>query len=78
MPSNKKPRYKITIENHGLGEYESNLVSYTFDSSSPKDAIRRVERVKDRCYDTGKRIPYKSQLYLEALAISALTDLEGI
>jgi len=75
--ASRKPRYKITIENHGLGEYETNLVSYALDASSPKDALRRVERVKDRCYDLGKRIPYKSNMFLEALAISAMTDLEG-
>ena len=74
----KKPRYKITIENNGLGDYESNLVSYTFEASSPKDAIRRVEAVKDKCWRLNKRIPYNATQYLEALSISAETDLEGL
>ena len=74
----RKPRYRVTIENHGLGDYESKLVSYVFEARSPKDAIRRVESVKNRCYDQGKRIPYKSQMFLEAVAISAETDLMGI
>tara|TARA_B100000242_G_C43047316_1_gene488952 strand:+ start:2711 stop:2944 length:234 start_codon:yes stop_codon:yes gene_type:complete len=77
MSRNQK-RYKITINNHGLGEYESNLVSYVFDSSSPKDAIRRVEAVKERCRKNGKRIPYGAKQFLEALSISAETDIAGL
>ena len=76
--SRTQKRYKITINHHGLGEYESNLVSYVFDSSSAKDAIRRVEAVKERCRKNGKRIPYRAQQFLEALAISAETDIAGL
>ena len=42
-------RYKITIDRHGLGEYERSVVDYVFDSSSPKDALRRVKAVYDKC-----------------------------
>ncbi len=76
--SRSQKRYKITINYHGLGDYESNLVSYVFESTSAKDALRRVEAVKDRCKKNGKRIPYGAQQFLEALAISAETDIAGI
>jgi len=71
-------RYKITIDRHGLGEYEKSVVNYVFESSSPKDALRRVEAVYDRCHKNNKRIPYNSKLFLEAVAISAETDLSNI
>jgi hypothetical protein len=71
----KSNRYKVTIDKNGLGDYESKLVEYTFKSSSPEDALRRIDVVKDTCYKNGKRIPYHATLYLEALAISAETDL---
>lgn len=71
-------RYKLTINRHGLGEYEKSIVDYVFESSSPKDAIERVQAVYDRCKKTNKRIPYNSKLFLEAVAISAGTDLDKI
>lgn len=71
----KQNRYKVTIEKNGLGDYERKIVEYTFESSSPKDALRRIESVIDRCHRTNKRIPYRANLFLEALAISAETDL---
>jgi|TARA_Y100000287_G_scaffold178665_1_gene171615 hypothetical protein len=71
-------RYKITIDRHGLGEYERSVVDYVFDSSSPKDALRRVKAVYDKCERINKRIPYNSKLFLEAVAISAGTDLDKI
>ena len=40
-------RYKLTIDRHGLGEYEKSIVNYVFDSSSPKDALKRVQAVYD-------------------------------
>ena len=71
-------RYKMTLDRHGLGEYEKSVIEYVFESSSPKDAIRRVATVYERCAQTNKRIPYNSKMFLEALAISAETDLSGI
>ena len=71
-------RYKITIDRHGLGEYEKSIVDHVFESTSPKDAIRRVQSVYDRCERTRKRIPYNSKLFLEAVAISADVDLAKI
>jgi len=71
----KNNRFKITIDKNGLGSYETSIVEYTFKSSSPEDALRRVEVVYDNCAKNGKRIPYKSKLFLEALAISAETDI---
>jgi hypothetical protein len=77
MSRNQK-RYKITINYHGLGDYESNLVNYVFDSSSPKDALRRIDAVKERCRKNSKRIPYGATQFLEALAISAEADIAGV
>lgn len=71
----KNNRFKLTIDRHGLGEYETSIVEYALKSSSPKDALRRVEHVYETCAKTNKRIPYKSKLFLEALAISADLDL---
>lgn len=71
----KSNRYKLTIERNGLGEYETSIVEYALKSSSPKDALRRVDAVYESCYKSNKRIPYKSKLFLEALAISADLDL---
>ncbi len=71
----KKNRFKITIDKNGLGEYETSIVAYALKSSSPQDALRRVEVVYDSCRKENKRIPYKSRLFLEALAISADADL---
>ncbi len=71
-------RYKITIDRHGLGEYEKSVVDYVFASSSPKDALKRVQAVYDKCKKINKRIPYNSKLFLEAVAISAGTDLDKI
>ena len=71
-------RYKLTIDRHGLGRYESSVVDYVFESSSPKDALRRVQAVYDNCKKSNKRIPYNSKLFLEAVAISAETDLANI
>lgn len=71
-------RYKITIDRHGLGEYEKSVVDYVFESTSPKDALRRVQAVYDRCAQTNKRIPYNSKIFLEAVAISAEADIDNI
>lgn len=71
----KSNRYKLTIDRHGLGEYETSIVEYALKSSSPQDALRRVQAVYDNCQKANKRIPYKSKLFLEALAISADADL---
>lgn len=71
-------RYKITIDRHGLGEYEKSVVDYVFEATSPKDALRRVKAVYDRCEKTNKRIPYNSKMFLEAVAISAEADIDNI
>ena len=44
----RKERYKITIHQHGLRDYDVENVSYVFESSSAKDAIRRVKKVYKR------------------------------
>jgi hypothetical protein len=71
-------RYKITIDKNGLNDYESNFVKYVFESSSPKDALRRVDVVYDRNEKIGKRIPYRAKQFLEALAISAEADVYNL
>ena len=71
----KSNRYRVTIDKNGLSEYERKVVDYVFESSSPKDALRRVDAVYERCERINKRIPYNSKLFLEALAISAEADM---
>lgn len=68
-------RYKITIDKNGLNDYEKKFVDYVFESSSPKDALRRIDVVQARAERGEKRIPYNAKQFLEALAISAETDL---
>ena len=71
-------RYRITIDKNGLNDYESNFVKYVFESSSPRDALRRIDVVYDRNEKIGKRIPYKAKQFLEALAISAEADVYNL
>tara|TARA_B100001989_G_C24544697_1_gene469958 strand:+ start:2809 stop:3042 length:234 start_codon:yes stop_codon:yes gene_type:complete len=71
----KNNRYKITIDKNGLGNYETSIVEHALKSTSAKDALKRVEEVYVECERINKRIPYNSKLFLEALAISAETDL---
>ena len=74
----KQIRYKITLDRNGLNDYEKSVISYVFESKSPQDAIRRVDSVYDRCERIGKRIPYNSKQFLEALAISAEADMGNV
>tara|TARA_B100001059_G_C17810721_1_gene572104 strand:+ start:1760 stop:2092 length:333 start_codon:yes stop_codon:yes gene_type:complete len=71
-------RYQLTLRNHGLRDYDVEKVKYVFDSSSAKDAIRRVEKVYKLCERNNVRLSYYSKQFLEALAISAETDLHEI
>jgi len=68
-------RFRLTIEKHGLRDYDIPSVQYVFNSSSPKDAIRRVDKVLKRAKETGSRISFFAREFLEAVAISAQTDL---
>jgi len=71
----KRYRYKFTLDKHGLREYDVKNVSYVFESSSPKDAIRRVDKVLKDYKESGRRLSYYAREFLEAVAISAQTDL---
>ena len=71
-------RYKYTIINHGLRDYDVEKVKYVMDSSSPRDAIRRVEKVYKLAEANNTRISYYAKQFLEAVAISAETDLNEI
>ena len=71
----RKERYKITIHQHGLRDYDVENVSYVFESSSAKDAIRRVKKVYKRSEESGMKLSYYAKQFLEAVAISAEADL---
>jgi hypothetical protein len=71
----KMRRYKFTIEKNGLRDYDIENVKYVLGSSSPKDAIRRVDKVLKDAKFTGKRLTYYAKQFLEAVAISAQTDI---
>ena len=71
----KRDRYKITIRHHGLRDYDAEKVNYVFEASSPKDAIRRVEKVYQRTEASGGKLSYYARQFLEAVAISADADL---
>lgn len=71
----RKERYKFTMQHHGLRDYDVEKVSYVFEASSAKDAIRRVNRIYKRAEDSGTRLSYYAKQFLEAVAISAETDL---
>ena len=68
---NKKMRYEITLENHGLSDFDKDKLQTVFKSESPQDAIERVNKYKM----TNKDISYYANEFLEALAISAETDI---
>ena len=71
-------RFKYTIINHGLRDYDVEKVKYVFESSSAKDAIRRVSKVYSLCERNNVRLSYYAKQFLEALAISAETDLHEV
>lgn len=71
----KKERYKYTLKNHGLRDYDVEKVSYVFEASSAKDAIRRVNHVYKRAEESRTKLTYYAKQFLEAVAISAETDL---
>jgi hypothetical protein len=73
--SHRKQRYTYTLNNHGLKEYELEAISYVFESSSPNDAIRRVDEILFGNKSGGKRITYYAKQFLEAVAISAEADI---
>ena len=74
----KLQRYKYTIINHGLRDYDVEKVRYVMDSSSPQDAIRRVEKVYKLAEINNTKISYYAKQFLEAVAISAETDLHEV
>ena len=59
----RKERYKFTLQHHGLREYDAEKVSYVFEASSPKDAIRRVNRVYKKAEDSGARLSYYAKQF---------------
>lgn len=71
----RRERYKFTIRHHGLRDYDVEKVNYVFEASSAKDAIRRVDKVYKRIEDSGGRLSFYAKQFLEAVAISAETDL---
>lgn len=71
----RKERYKYTIKNHGLKDYDVEKVKYVFEASSAKDAIRRVDKVYKNIETTGGRLSYYAKQFLEAVAISAEADM---
>jgi len=71
----KRYRYRFTLDKHGLRDYDVKNVSYVFESSSPDDAIRRVDKVLKDYKHSGKRLSFYAKEFLEAVAISAQTDL---
>jgi hypothetical protein len=74
----RRPRYKTTLQYPALRDYDIEKVKYVFESSSPKDALRRVEKVYQTCEEANIRLSFYAKQFLEALAISAMTDMEGI
>ena len=71
-------RYQLTLRNHGLRDYDVEKVRYVMDSSSPQDAIRRVEKVYRLAETNNTKISYYAKQFLEAVAISAETDLHEV
>jgi hypothetical protein len=67
----KKMRYEITLDNHGLSDYDKEKVRYVFTSESPTDALEKVAKIKRSVKD----ISYYANEFLEAVAISAEADL---
>lgn len=71
----RKERYKFTIRHHGLRDYDVEKINYIFEASSAKDAVRRVDYIYKRAADSNIRLSYYAKQFLEAVAISAETDM---
>lgn len=73
-----QPRYKITLQRHGLNEYEVKTIGKVFKSKSARDAISKVDEILDRHYNGTTRLTYNAKQFLKALAISAGADLHDV
>ena len=71
----RRERYKQTIHFHGLRDYDVEKVNYVFESTSPKDALRRVDKVYKLAETNGTRLSFYAKQFLEAVAISAQADI---
>ncbi len=71
----RKERYKFTIRHHGLRDYDVEKINYIFEASSAKDAIRRVSYIYKNAEEANTKLSYYAKQFLEAVAISAETDL---
>ena len=71
-------KFKITINNNGLSERDRESVQFALKSKSPKDALRRADLLLDKSKNREIRLSYYSRLFLEALAISAESDIANM
>ena len=65
------------MDNTTWGVESFKKVKYVFEASSAKDAIRREKRVYKNVEDSGVRLSYYAKQFLEAVAISAETDMHS-
>ncbi len=68
-------RYELTLRLNGLNDYEKNSIQSVFASKSAKDALYRADEFLNKYRSKEVRLTYRTKDFLEALAISAMTDL---
>ena len=71
----KRYRYKFTLEKNGLKDYDCRAVNYVFESSSPEDAIRRVDKIIKTSKESDRKLSFYAREFLEAVAMSAQADM---
>lgn len=73
-----QPRYRITLQRHGLNEYELKPIGRVFKSKTARDAINKVDEILSRHYNGTTRLTYNAKQFLKAVAISAGADLHDV
>ena len=73
-----QPRYRITLQRHGLNEYELKPIGRVFKARTARDAISKVDEILSRHYNGTTRLTYNAKQFLKAVAISAGADLHDV
>ena len=73
-----QPRYRITLQRHGLNDYEVKTVGKVFKARTARDAISKVDEILSRHYSGTIRLTYDAKQFLKAVAISAGADLHAV
>ena len=68
-------RYKLTLNFSGLNDYEKEKVQSVFTAKSARDALNKTNKLLEQYARKELRVSFRTKNFLEALAISADTDI---